>query len=250
MNYKDRQLLEESYEQVYLTEGFMDWLQGLMASDYHTVWGAIKMYAGSAILHNLVGLGVGVVKILVICLLVVGLVARDKFEDIMGKLLQTAKGKKIKEIVEKYQKDPEVMELIKVLRSAKEDPSKEGIAMRKDATKRLNELISAELGDSVSRHPAVASEIQKRSFSHLKHDTRLPESMEKGGMPPTAGEASRAGANPGVHNADNKVMTPKEMQEFESILAQYATHEISAEEAAQRCKDLYEKSTGQSIDQY
>lgn len=175
MNYKDRQLLEESYEQIYLTEGFMDWLQGLMASDYHTVWGAIKMYAGSTILQNLVSLGVVAVKVLVICLLVVGVTARDKFLEIMEKLVQTAKGKKIKEIVEKYQKDPEVMELIKVLRSAKEDPSKEGIAMRKDAVKRLNQLISAELGDGISKHPDVASDIQKRSFATLKHSTKLPE---------------------------------------------------------------------------
>ena len=175
MNYKDRQRLEESYEQIYLTEGFMDWLQGLMASDYHTVWGAIKMYIGSAILHNLVALGVTAVKILVICLLVVGLVAREKFYELLEKLVQTGKGQKIKQIVEKYQKDPEVMELIKVLRSAKEDPSKEGIAARKNAVKRLNELISTELGDGISEHPKIASDIRKRSFDTLKHSTKLPE---------------------------------------------------------------------------
>lgn len=71
----------------------------------------------------------------------------------------------------------------------------------------------------------------------------LKESQE-GGMPPTAGAASRAGANPGVNNAQGEPLDDQEMQEAMAILNQYAQGDITNLEAAKMIDDLYKKGAG------
>lgn len=66
----------------------------------------------------------------------------------------------------------------------------------------------------------------------------------EGGMPPTAGEASRADTNPGVHNSKGDPLSDPEMQEAMAILNQYAQGDITNVEAAKMFKDLYEKGAG------
>lgn len=63
-------------------------------------------------------------------------------------------------------------------------------------------------------------------------------------MPPTAGAASHAGANPGVHNTKGEPLSEPEMQEAMAILNQYAEGAITNVEAAKMFKDLYEKGAG------
>jgi len=67
------------------------------------------------------------------------------------------------------------------------------------------------------------------------------QSITEGGMPPTAGAASRSGANPGVHNSKGEPISDDEMQEALAILNQYAQGDITNTEAAKMFKDLYEK---------
>lgn len=62
-----------------------------------------------------------------------------------------------------------------------------------------------------------------------------------GGMPPTAGAASRSGSNPGVHNSNGEPLTDDQMQTAMDILARYAQQKISAEQAAAEFKSLYEQ---------
>lgn len=80
-----------------------------------------------------------------------------------------------------------------------------------------------------------------------KDQTLLEQAYQtifEGGMPPTAGAASRAGANPGVHNAQGEPLNDQEMQEAMAILNQYAQGDITNTEAANMFKDLYQKGVG------
>lgn len=70
------------------------------------------------------------------------------------------------------------------------------------------------------------------------------QTMCEGGMPPTAGAASHAAANPGVHNSKGEPLSEPEMQEALAILNQYAQGDITNVEAAKMFKDLYEKGAG------
>jgi len=82
-----------------------------------------------------------------------------------------------------------------------------------------------------------------------KDQTLLEEayqSITEGGMPPTAGAASRSGANPGVHNSKGEPISDDEMQEALAILNQYAQGDITNTEAAKMFKDLYEKGVSSS----
>lgn len=173
MKNKDQQILEEAYGQIKLNEGFVDWLQSLMASDVTTLWGAFKVYVGSSLYKELVHFGLDMISILVVGLLVIGTMAKDKLVEVFQSLLKSAKGKKIKELVEKHQQNPEVIELIKILRSAKEDPSKEGIAKRKEAAQKLNQIIQADLDSLHSASPDIAKSVQKGTFDTLKQSTKL-----------------------------------------------------------------------------
>lgn len=81
-----------------------------------------------------------------------------------------------------------------------------------------------------------------------KDQTLLEQAYQtilEGGMPPTAGEASRTGANPGVTNARGEPISDAQMQEALAILNQYAQGDITNTEAAKMFKDLYEKGAGQ-----
>jgi hypothetical protein len=80
-----------------------------------------------------------------------------------------------------------------------------------------------------------------------KDQTLLEQAYQtifEGGMPPTAGAASRTGANPGVTSAGGEPISDAQMQEALAILNQYAQGDITNTEAAKMFKDLYEKGAG------
>lgn len=56
-------------------------------------------------------------------------------------LLRSRRGEQLKKIVAMYERDPEVIEIIKVLNTAKTDKSREGVKARKIATKKLMKII-------------------------------------------------------------------------------------------------------------
>lgn len=65
-------------------------------------------------------------------------------------------------------------------------------------------------------------------------------SIKEGGMPPTAGAASHAGSNPGVHNSKGEPLSAEEMKKAIGILEDYSAGALSALEAAELFKALYD----------
>lgn len=88
-----------------------------------------------------------------------------------------------------------------------------------------------------------------RIIVHIKYismkskDQQLLEqaysSIKEGGMPPTAGAASRANANPGIHDPlTGELISPEKLKAAQHILDAYSKGQMSAEEVLKALIEL------------
>lgn len=64
-----------------------------------------------------------------------------KLHPVIQQTLDSRRGEQLRKLKAMYEKDPEVMEVIRILNTAKTDKSKAGIAARKEATKKLTNIV-------------------------------------------------------------------------------------------------------------
>jgi hypothetical protein len=165
----------------------MDWLQGLMGSDTSTLWGAIKVYFGASIFKDLVDMGLDLIVLVTTALVMLFVVAKnkvmEKLRSFLGKLFEDEKGKRIKALLDRYQNDPEIIELVRVIHSAKQDPSKQGIANRKAAIKELSDHISKDLvglKEITQDNPRAGIQMHRQAFDSVKQGLKpTPEVFSK-----------------------------------------------------------------------